>query len=184
MTVHDMIAKTCDLDPGKDYNTEIIDGKLWVFFHASWSWRNWLRNFDVRTQRCNDAKVHKGYLREYTDSGFVVRELETVFVGYSRGAAIALLYYFACKNPIHHGVFNVKAILIGAPRLFRQLPQNFDISGITTVTYGDDMVTHLPPWFLTTPSAKHISLISTTKWPFRRCKDHGQYGSSYVNIEV
>jgi pimeloyl-ACP methyl ester carboxylesterase len=174
MKVAEMIRQTCRLDPSRDYNLELIDGHIWVFFHASWTNQDWLRDFLLFPKHLGEKTWgHLGYFSEAMDvletlekdlSGYK----EITFVGYSRGAAVALLL-----API----FNVKKVyLMGCPRTFWKLnPIYFEGINVIELVYGKDLVTFLPPFF---PKIKWNNTITfkseSTGW-FKSIKDHAGY---------
>lgn len=186
ITVGEILKRTCRLDPGKDWNMDIIDGIPWFFFHASWSRQDWIRDFQCWTNAFNGRRVHAGYLKEWEDSvnmGLLyeircVEGWEVVFSGYSRGAALALMTHDWMSR--YCPGISSKAVLVGCPRAY---PKNPPHKGVYEVRYGYDLVTVLPPWYAENYPEVHQVIPSTNKWPFQAIKDHGSYGGSSVEID-
>lgn len=175
MTVKEIIKQTCKLDPGRDYNIELIDGDLWVFFHASWSRQDWIRDFMCWPKSTNQGTYHAGYLKEFRDiEEQLLADIRNEFsygnriilAGYSRGAAVALIAYLEYFQWMQ----GVTCVLLGLPRTVYEK----DIIGIgSIVQYGSDLVTALPPWI---PKIHPTQVIpSTNTGLFKSIKDHGMY---------
>lgn len=189
MTVGEILQRTGQLDPGKDYNIDIIDGVPWVFFHASWSWQDWIRDFFVWTKDFFGGKVHSGYLKEFEQNvqDGLIRDISIlnlqghryfVFAGYSRGAALALI----AQYQVTYSVIGIvsSAILVGRPGTFLKWPTTMTRGKIHEVRYGKDIVSSLPPWY--PHSEPDIRIPSVNKCPWKSIKDHGSYSGSTVAI--
>lgn len=174
MKVKEMIRQTCRLDPNRDYNIELINGQTWVFFHASWSWLDWVRDFIFIPIRISKGVwMHMGYLFEAEDIvDQLVHDLghatNIVFAGYSRGAAVALIL-----SPLP----NVsKVYIMGCPRTFvGKNSLNKQKDKVVEIIYGNDLVTYLPPFFSKIKYGKTIKIPSESKGWFKCIKDHGNY---------
>lgn len=187
MTVKDLIAKT-RTDPGKDYHVEWLSGRPWVFFHASWSLQDWVRDFCCWTVRFAGGRYHAGYVAEFKDMlpGLTV-DVENllkfgkgiVFCGYSRGAALVALawkYYIAKKEIPTEYFINSDAVGLGLPRI------SCKYSYIQEIRYGHDLVTYLPPWLWKNIPAMQIP--SKNRGLFAAIKDHGSYVDCDVEIDL
>lgn len=180
MTVKDLIRKTCYLDPGRDYNTEIIDGQLWVFFHASWSNQDWIRDFMCWPKKYTDFWFHSGYIKEFLDIKDQLFEDvlsfrkanpfgRIIFAGYSRGSSVALIAKIIMKYYYNE---HICLVLTGLPRTIYSkncwVDQDDEI-----IQYGKDLVTNLFFWMRKILPNKIIKSVSNP--PFRAIKDHGLY---------
>ena len=189
MKVKDLVMKTCMYDPKKDYYTEVIDDTLYVYFHASHSKQDWIRNFFFWTTQFYGLPTHFGYYKEFLDlfGSEVLNETsrykKRVFVGYSRGAAVVLILVALLRYWNFYTV-NDNTIIIGAPRVFRKIPPTTKFDNITEVCYGNDIVRKLFFWYAENPCTKFIHIPSITKGWFKSCKDHGQYTTVDTEIEL
>lgn len=189
MKIKDLVAKTCQYDPQKDYYTEVIGDTLYLYFHASHSKQDWIRNFFFWTTRFKNTNVHAGYYKEFSDlwDGQLITDIlhykKRVFVGYSMGSAVIMLLIFLLKQLDLYTV-NDKTIIIGSPRVFRKFPYFVSIPNITEVCYGNDIVRKLLFWYAENPCTKFIHIPSTTKGWFKACKDHGQYITVDLDIDI
>lgn len=180
MTIKDLIRKTCYLDPGRDYNTEIIDGSLWVFFHASWSNQDWIRDFMCWPKKYAEFWFHNGYVKEFLDLRdqlfediFTFRKNNPfspiIFAGYSRGSSVALIAKIVLKYYYNEHII---LALTGLPRTVYSKDCYIDEDD-EIIQYGKDLVTDLPPWIRKIKPKRILKSIS--KLPFRAIKDHGLY---------
>ena len=180
MTISEIVKKSCQLDPGKDYNLEVIDGRAWFFFHASWSRQDWIRDFQCWTVGFRHLRLHYGYFREFLDTlDFVQSDLidllkqgitDIVFTGYSRGAALAWIFDEYYHDSLS---FTTHSICIGCPRTF--LKTNATRGPFYLVTYGNDAVTFLPPWFDKPQPLLTMHHSPTGPGFINACKDHAKY---------
>lgn len=174
MTVAEMVRQTCRLDPTRDYNIELINDKIWVFFHASWSSQDWIRDFLFIPKNLGaNSYGHMGYTFEALDiEDSLEKDLkgykDITFVGYSRGAAVALIL-----APL----FDVKKVyVLGCSRVFWKLnPVMFSDIDVTEVIYGNDLVTYLPPFMPRIKWNTTKKIESKSKGWFKSIKDHGMY---------
>jgi len=181
MTVKELVKLTCYLDPNRDYNTEIIDGTLWVFFHASWSRQDWIRDFMCWPKKIAGFRFHSGYAKEYCDLESTLTEevmdfIKThknpvIFAGYSRGSAVAIIAKMVFKYCLNE---RVKLILLGLPRVLYSKDCWIDTDDII-IQYGKDLVTNLPPWMVKINPTNII--VSSSVFPFKAIKDHGMYAT-------
>lgn len=161
-------AKYVHTEEGGDYAVELKGNTLRLLFEKSDGLEDWKNNFDFpikpyksmeHSWRCHRGflKVWKAvepYVAEYIMNPHV-RKIE--IVGYSHGAAIALLCYEYC-------IFNrpdveVRGVGFGCPRVFwgavpKEVKGRFD--NFVVVRNGNDIVTHVPPAFL---GFRHISKV-------------------------
>ncbi len=189
MKIKDLVAKTCQYDPKKDYYTEVINDTLYVYFHASHSKQDWLRNFFFWTTRFNGLKIHAGYYEEFTDLwtdelfNKILHYKKRVFIGYSRGAAVILILVALLKH-LYIYTSNDKTVIIGAPRVFRKFPYFLTIPNVIEVCYGNDIVRKLLFWYSENPCTSFIHIPSTVTGWFKACKDHGQYTTVDTEIDL
>ena len=193
MTVKELVRNTCRLDADKDYGTEEIDGTLYVYFHASWTFQDWMRNFLFwATNWRYGSKVHTGYLKEFNecvDMSLIFKILQhqkAVLIGYSRGGAMAILaraYAEDLKRKLPTITTSISTIIMGTPRAYRSLP-NTSFHNTLEIVYGNDIVRKLFFWYKENPCTKYLHIESEVKGPFKACKDHGQYITCDVEVTI
>lgn len=146
------------------------DGKrLYIFFEHSNGTTDWINNlsFNYTEGGTGDLRFncHEGFLRVWqsvipyvSDAILNPAFREIVIVGYSHGAALAVLcheYVMNVRQDIKDGIFGfgfgcprvIRGRLAGAPALWH----NFFV-----VRNIDDLVTHLPPTIL---GYKHVGTL-------------------------
>lgn len=152
-----LTAKYQSVGEGGDYAVELNGDTLSLLFEKSDSAEDWKNNFDFPTKPYkhmeNSWRCHRGFLKvwkaiepyvaEYI-SNPKVRTIE--IIGYSHGAAIALLCYEYCI--FHRPDVEVRGVGFGCPRVFwgavpKEVKSRFD--NFLVVRNGNDIVTHVPP---------------------------------------
>lgn len=161
-------AKYITVAEGGDYAVEINGDTLSLLFEKSDGREDWINNFDfpVKPYRHMEHSwhCHRGFLKvwkaiePHVADHIMSPEIRKIeIIGYSHGAAIALLCYEYC-------VFNrpdveVRGVGFGCPRVFwgtvpKEVKARFE--NFEVVRNGNDIVTHVPPAFL---GFRHISKI-------------------------
>ena len=182
---------------GGDYAIQYEDGTLYLLFEWSDGREDWKNNLDFPAKpykRMSDTwHCHRGFLRVWKamrDEGEenVVKNVEwfaggvrtverIVCVGYSHGAAIALL---ATEDMafLYPGI-PVKGYGFGCPRvLWGKVPEAVKqrLSGFVAVRNVPDLVTHVPPALF---GFKHVNLLKVGKLgKYGPIKAH--YASAYL----
>ena len=148
-----------------NYATEIKEGKLYLYFEKSDGENDWKINFDfpaVPYRRMGKTVwfAHRGFLgvwkeiEEKVKDDIFNRKIKGIScVGYSHGAAIAVLCYEYARFNRPDLREDIYGYGFGCPRvIWGEIPddrwQNF-----TVIRNIDDAVTHLPPTVL---GYKHI----------------------------
>ena len=158
-------AKYIHTNNGVDYALEKEGETIYILFECSDSLGDWAKNFNFvakpykkmnQTWRC-----HKGFADAYSsvkeDIVEYVKEFifhgkvsNIVCVGYSQGAALALL----CMEDMQYclgGIFNVQGFGFGTPRvIWGTVPKEVKkrLNRFVSVINIDDIVTHSPPKIL------------------------------------
>lgn len=163
-----LTAKYLSVGEGGDYAVELNGDTLSLLFECSDGREDWKNNFDFpikpykrmeHSWRCHRGflKVWKAiepYVAEYIMSS-KVRRIE--IIGYSHGAAMALLCYEYCI--FHRPDVEVRGVGFGCPRVFwgtvpKEVKRRFD--SFVVVRNGKDIVTHVPPALF---GFRHISRV-------------------------
>lgn len=140
-----------------DYAVKREGDLLKIFFEWSDGATDWLNNFNFPAKPYKRMEhtwfCHRGFLKVWKSiEPYIVEDISNPeikrieIVGYSHGAAIALLCYEYC-------IFNrpdvaVEGIGFGCPRVFwGAVPQAVKdrFRNFTVVRNGNDIVTHVPP---------------------------------------
>lgn len=149
---------------GVDYAVEMRDGVLYLWFEASSGLSDWLKNlnFPARAYRPEEGDeawlVHRGFREAWSAIEGIVAEASArrdvsavVSVGYSHGAALALLcheYVWYHRPALRRDLlgygFGCPRVLWG--RASDSLMRRWQ--GFTRISVGGDPVTHLPPALL------------------------------------
>lgn len=153
---------------GGDYAVERQGDTLRLLFEKSDGLKDWRNNFHfpIKPYKHMGQKwyCHRGFLKVWKAiEPYVVEHImdprvkKIEIIGYSHGAAIALLCYEYC-------IFNrpdaeVRGVGFGCPRVFwgtvpKEVKSRFD--NFVVVRNGRDIVTHVPPALL---GYRHISKI-------------------------
>ncbi len=162
-----------------DYAIEVEGSTIYLLFEWSNGREDWRNNFDFPAKPYKHTevtwRVHRGFLRvwkamrdDIEQSVATIIEFERgnidriVCVGYSHGAAIALL---ATEDmEYHHGqAIRVEGLGFGAPRvLWGIVPEQIKhrLRHFTPVRNIPDIVTHLPPAVF---GFRHINLLTVGK---------------------
>ena len=141
------------------YATEQVGGELFLFFECSNGSMDWARNFNFPARPYGDCKnlwfCHRGFLGAWKEvlpllSPIILDKSvqNATVVGYSHGAAIALLCheYIWFHRPDLRG--NLQGVGFGCPRvIWGPTPQAVLArwENFLVVRNLDDIVTHLPP---------------------------------------
>lgn len=143
---------------GVDIFVEKDGESVYIYFEDSDGLSDWQSNLDFFTVRHNGKRAHGGFVNAFKTAEEVLKD--TVFspsfsaftvVGYSHGAALALLcyeYIWLCRKDVRQSLTGVG---FGAPRVFwgietKKIRKRFE--NFTVVRNEDDAVTHLPPLLL------------------------------------
>lgn len=151
-----------------DYYVERKGDCLKLFFEWSDGTVDWANNFDFPAKPYKHMEnlwfCHRGFLKVWKSiEPYIVAEISNPeikkieIVGYSHGAAMALLCYEYCI--FHRPDVDVQGVGFGCPRVFwgfvpelvKERFRNF-----TVVRNGNDIVTHVPPAIF---GFRHISKI-------------------------
>lgn len=140
-----------------DFFVERENDTLKIFFEWSNEREDWKNNFDFPVKPYKSMThlwlCHRGFLRvwksiePYVSSDILDPKIQAInIVGYSHGAAIALLCYEYCV--FHRPDAKVQGVGFGAPRVFwghipRTVKERF--KNFKVVRNGNDIVTHVPP---------------------------------------
>lgn len=182
-------AKYTTVSEGGDYAVEINGDTLSLLFEKSDGREDWINNFDFPAKPYKNMEqswyCHRGFLKVWKAiephvadhiMNPEIRKIE--IIGYSHGAAIALLCYEYC-------IFNrpdaeVRGVGFGCPRVFwgavpKEVKARFE--NFQVIRNGIDIVTHVPPAVF---GFRHISKIvligdGDSRGPI---KDH--YPSEYL----
>ena len=143
---------------------------LYIFFEHSNGIKDWKNNFDFPAKPYRDMEnrwyVHRGFLRvwksakEYLKGQILNKSINgIVVVGYSHGAALALLCHEFCVFNRPDIAENIYGYGFGCPRvvygcLRRRICERF--KHFYVIRNCRDIVTHLPPSFF---GFKHIGNI-------------------------
>ncbi len=181
---------------GGDYALQYENGTLYLLFEWSDGREDWKNNLDFPAKpykRMSDTwHCHRGFLRVWKAMRDEVEEAvakkfveladrqvkRIVCVGYSHGAAIALLatedMAFFCGGNIP-----VEGYGFGCPRvLWGKVPKAVKkrLSGFVSVRNVPDLVTHVPPALF---GFKHVNLLKVGKLgKYGPIKAH--YASAYI----
>lgn len=160
-----------------DYAIEVEGGTIYLLFQWSNGREDWRNNFDFPAKAYKHTevtwRVHRGFLRVWKAMrDDIEQKVATIMaeqhverivcVGYSHGAALALL---ATEDmEYHHGqTVSVEGWGFGAPRvLWGRVPEaiRYRLRHFTPVRNIPDIVTHLPPAVF---GFKHVNLLRVGK---------------------
>lgn len=151
-----------------DYCLKREGNTLKIFFEWSSGEGDWRNNFDFPAKPYRHMKhlwfCHRGFLKvwksiePYLAEHINNAEINRIeIVGYSHGAAIALLCYEYCI--FNRPDIDIEGVGIGCPRVFwgivpKKVKERF--KNFTVVRNGVDIVTHVPPALF---GFRHISAI-------------------------
>ena len=185
----DLHHRYIHVNGGGDYYIERCGKTLKIYFEWSDGIEDWINNFRFFAVPCKPYKgmnkiwfCHGGFFKvweaiePYLAEVIADRSITNIdVVGYSHGAAIALLCYEYCvfnrPDAIIEGVgFGCPRVLWGfIPKKIRERFYNFKV-----VRNGNDIVCHLPPAFMGFTHVGKIIKIGRTN----PIKDH--LGSEYL----
>ena len=152
-----LAVKYTQVENAGDYALRWDGSTLKIFFEWSNGKEDWRNNFDFPAKPYRDMEhlwfCHRGFLKVWKSiepylveaiSDPDIKKIE--IVGYSHGAAIALLCYEYCV--FHRPTAIVEGVGFGCPRVFwgivpKAVKERF--SGFKVVRNGNDIVTHVPP---------------------------------------
>ena len=150
-----------------DFALQRSGNQLYLYFQSSDGSTDWKNNLDFPAKaydRPGDIKwyVHSGFLRVWrTIESYIEADIKDetvgriVIVGYSHGAALALLcheYAWYCRPDLRVLRDGIKGYGFGCPRVVwglnfgkkaKSLKHRWD--NFTVIRNLDDIVTHLPP---------------------------------------
>ncbi len=166
-----LVTKYIPVKSGGDYAVKREGDTVKIFFEWSNGREDWINNFKffaipwkpykdmAHTWLCHRGflKVWKGiepYLLEYIEDPDVKR---IEIVGYSHGAAVALLCYEYCR--FNRPYIEVEGVGFGCPRVFwgyipKSVKERF--KDFKVVWNGNDIVCHVPPALF---GFRHISEV-------------------------
>ena len=143
---------------GVDLSVKKDGESVYIYFQDSDGLADWQSNLDFFTVPHNGKRAHGGFVNAFKTAGEVLKDtvLSSSFraftsVGYSHGAALALLcyeYIWLCRPDVRGSLTGVG---FGAPRVFWGIETNKTrkrFENFTVVRNEDDAVTHLPPMLL------------------------------------
>lgn len=153
-------ASYTSTDSGGDFAIELDGDTLYLLFEKSEGAEDWRNNFKFLAVPWMPYKnmtkpwlCHRGFLKvwksiePFIEAAIRSRKIKKIIiVGYSHGAALALLCYEYVKY--HRPDAFVKGFGFGCPRVFwgivpREVKARF--KDFTVVRNGADIVTHVPP---------------------------------------
>lgn len=182
-----LAANYTTVDNNGDYSIERDGDTLKIFFEWSDGAEDWRNNFDFPATPYRDMKnkwfAHRGFLKvwkaieshiadDICDSTITKIEI----VGYSHGAAVALLCYEYVK--FNRPDVEVSGIGFGCPRVVwgftrKNVKKRFE--GFVVVRNGCDLVTHVPPVLF---GFRHVGKVLTVGKSEGLIKDH--YPERYI----
>lgn len=163
------------------YYAEREGDTLRLFFEGSNGKVDWANNFDFPAKPYRDMPdrwyAHRGFLRvwkaiePHLEAMIADPTVRTIYVvGYSHGAAVALLCHEYCR--FHRPDVAVIGVGYGAPRVvWGPVPENVRqrFRGFYVIRNGHDLVTHLPPALFGFRHVGHMIKIGVSVGPI---KDH------------
>lgn len=161
-------AKYITVGEGGDYAVELNGDTLSLLFEKSDGREDWKNNFDFPVKPYKHMEqswhCHRGFLKVWKAiephvAEYIMdpRAQKIEIIGYSHGAAIALLCYEYCI--FHRPDAEVHGVGFGCPRVFwgkvpKEVKARFD--NFEVVRNGNDIVTHVPPALF---GFRHISKV-------------------------
>ncbi len=148
---------------GGNYATEQIGNTLYIYLEKSEGEEDWKNNIDFPAREfTRDGKTayfaHRGFLKVWRsmapmllDAILDLRLHEIVIVGYSHGAALAVLchefvwfYRPDLRENLHGYGFAAPRVIWG--KVHGEMKRKW--ANFTVIRIPDDLVTHMPPSFL------------------------------------
>lgn len=187
-----LAAEYTQVENAGDYAIKREGDLLKIYFEWSDGKEDWRNNFDFPAKPYKDMEhlwfCHRGFLKVWKSIepylvDFIgdpnIRKIE--IVGYSHGAAIALLCYEYCI--FHRKDAVIEGVGFGCPRVFwgivpKAVKDRF--LGFKVVRNGNDIVTHVPPALF---GFRHISKVVEIGKSKGIVKDHypDEYRKSLTN---
>lgn len=150
-------AKYTHVENDASFSVKRNRGTLKIFFEPSNGDTDWKNNFNFPAKPYRKMNnlwfCHRGFLKVWKSiEPYIVDEImdptvkKIEIVGYSHGAAVAILCYEYVK--FNRPTIEVSGVGFGAPRVFwgfacKSVRERFN--GFVVVRNGNDIVTHLPP---------------------------------------
>lgn len=140
-----------------DYDIEFSYRTVYIYFQASNGLRDWKNNLDFpariyKTENGKKFYAHRGFLsvwesiREEIDGAINDKKIKSaVCVGYSHGAALALLCYEYLVRTHPDIKSRIYGYGFGCPRVVWGAKNEAFWHNFTVIRNIDDIVTHLPP---------------------------------------
>ena len=161
------------------YYTEKIEDTLYIYLECSNGKTDWKNNLDFPAKPYGDMKhrwyVHRGFLKVWKVIRDQIKETvqdvslkRIVIVGYSHGAALAVLCHEYCvfnRRDIKDNIFGYG---FGCPRvvwgiLKKSIKERF--KNFTVIRNHNDIVTHVPPSvFLFRHVGKMLKIGKNKEW--------------------
>lgn len=183
MTVRELVLMHGDQSMGGDFTFKQSETELWIFFRASMTFLDWVRDFlCITVAWLGCSRAHFGYVKEFDDAysrllsvlySAIAANKRIYLIGYSKGAAVVTLLYHYVMT--FYPTDNIRVVIAGCPPVFFLRKPTFPqySNKIKHVRYGNDIVCWLPPWFIKADIT--LNPVSQSKWPFKCIKDHGAY---------
>lgn len=189
-----MIAPYVTVENGADFAIERRGDTLKIFFEQSDGLIDWKNNFNFPAKPYRKMKnkwyAHRGFLKVWKSiEPHIVGQIFDLtvskidIVGYSHGAAVALLCYEYVK--FNRPDVEVSGVGFGCPRVLwgscKSVKDRFN--GFVVVRNGKDIVTHVPPAIF---GFRHVGEIVEIGESKGRIRDHSpfRYGASLREIEA
>ncbi len=164
-------AKYIDVPSTKgSYCIERYSDELFIYFQGSNCKKDWLHNFSFPAKAYHEMKdkwyVHRGFLKVFKSiKPYLVNDImnkkyqKITIVGYSHGAALAVLCHEWCIFNRPDIASNINGYGFGCPRVLwgkanERVLARFD--RFTVVRNSRDIVTHLPPKLF---GFKHVGVL-------------------------
>ena len=147
-----------NVENGASFATEIIGKTLYIYFESSNGVVDWENNLDFPCRCGSDFCYHRGFFSVWESvKSYIIPYInnkeyqEIVIVGYSHGAALAVLCFeaaFKLRDDISSNIFGIG---FGCPRVlwgFKRKKAKKIFKEFLVVRNSNDIVTHLPPAIL------------------------------------
>lgn len=174
-------AKYTTVENCGDFAVEREGDTLKIFFEKSDGATDWKNNFNFPAKPYRDMKnmwfAHRGFLKVWKSiEPYIADKINDLtvskidIIGYSHGAAVALLCYEYVK--FNRPDVEVSGVGFGCPRVFwgfarKSVKKRFE--GFVVVRNGKDIVTHVPPAVL---GFRHVGEVLEIGESVGRIIDH------------